>query len=264
LLAVLVVVSHYLVPPDDGLPAERAVVDSTQLAFQLLSNIVVQLSLLALFLFAVVVISQPKATDLGLPTSRRQAVRDVFLGVLTYLAAYPFVFAVYHLVAWRFGDPELHPMIQKVREHPDPLVFIVASFSAVVAAPVCEEVVFRVLLQGWLEKWEDSVIGWRRRPTSDESLEPPFGQDVAAEFQAAPPVAGVGWMPYGSLPILVSSFFFAAGHLGHSTDPFPLFALALFLGFVYQRTHRILPCIVAHAMFNLISMFVFWRMLFAE
>jgi membrane protease YdiL (CAAX protease family) len=84
------------------------------------------------------------------------------------------------------------------------------------------------------------------------------------EIAATPPQAGVGFMPYGSLPILVSSVMFASAHIGHSTDPFPLFVLALFLGFVYQRTHRIVPCIVAHALFNLISMLALWQMLFAK
>jgi membrane protease YdiL (CAAX protease family) len=50
--------------------------------------------------------------------------------------------------------------------------------------------------------------------------------------------------------------------VGHSTDPFPLFVLSLFLGFVYQRTHRILPSIILHATFNLISMVVFWQTMF--
>ena len=52
----------------------------------------------------------------------------------------------------------------------------------------------------------------------------------------------------------------ALAHFGYGPEPVPLFVLALFLGYVYQRTHRILPCIVAHALFNLFSMIVLWRM----
>ncbi len=33
-------------------------------------------------------------------------------------------------------------------------------------------------------------------------------------------------------------------------DPIPLFVLALALGALYYRTHRILPCIVVHVAFN--------------
>jgi membrane protease YdiL (CAAX protease family) len=83
-----------------------------------------------------------------------------------------------------------------------------------------------------------------------------------ADPQVLPPAAGVGGMPHGSLPILVSSMLFAWAHLGHGTDPFPLFVLSLFLGFVYQRTHCILPSIVLHAMFNLLSMLMFWLTMF--
>lgn len=72
------------------------------------------------------------------------------------------------------------------------------------------------------------------------------------------------FFPHGALPILASSMMFSWAHLGHSTDPFPLFALAIVLGFIYQRTHRILPSIVAHALFNAISMVVLWQTVFSS
>jgi membrane protease YdiL (CAAX protease family) len=34
------------------------------------------------------------------------------------------------------------------------------------------------------------------------------------------------------------------------------------LGFLYQRTHRIIPGIVAHALFNLFTMIILWRMVY--
>ena len=34
----------------------------------------------------------------------------------------------------------------------------------------------------------------------------------------------------------------------------------LLLGYVYQRTHRIVPSIVAHGLFNLLTMLTLWRM----
>ena len=39
-------------------------------------------------------------------------------------------------------------------------------------------------------------------------------------------------------------------HYGHGVSPAPLILLGVVLGYVYRQTHRVLPCIVCHAMFN--------------
>jgi membrane protease YdiL (CAAX protease family) len=66
------------------------------------------------------------------------------------------------------------------------------------------------------------------------------------------------------LPIVLSSALFALAHVGHGPDPIPLFFLALILGYIYQRTHRIVPCIVAHMLFNSLAMLVLWQMIFVN
>jgi membrane protease YdiL (CAAX protease family) len=55
------------------------------------------------------------------------------------------------------------------------------------------------------------------------------------------------------LPIGISSLLFALAHAGQGSAPVALFFLAVILGYLYQRTHRIVPCITMHAMFNLLS-----------
>ena len=59
-------------------------------------------------------------------------------------------------------------------------------------------------------------------------------------------------------PIVVSATVFAAMHVGHGPDPIPLFVLAAGLGYLYQRTHRILPCIVVHVLLNAFSVTMLW------
>jgi membrane protease YdiL (CAAX protease family) len=75
------------------------------------------------------------------------------------------------------------------------------------------------------------------------------------------PIHGLFGLPHGWVPILVSSLLFALAHFGIGPDPIPLFLLALVLGYVYQRTHRIVPCMVTHALFNSLTLIALWRML---
>jgi hypothetical protein len=59
-------------------------------------------------------------------------------------------------------------------------------------------------------------------------------------------------------PILVSAAAFSLMHLGHGYDFIPLFPLAVGLGYLYQQTHRIVPCIVVHLLLNATSLVVLW------
>ena len=61
--------------------------------------------------------------------------------------------------------------------------------------------------------------------------------------------------------IVISSFVFAVLHASNWPAPVPLFFLALILGYLYNRTHRLLPCIVVHLLFNALSVAaVMWGM----
>jgi Type II CAAX prenyl endopeptidase Rce1-like len=136
------------------------------------------------------------------------------------------------------------------------------------------------LLQGWLQKWEDARLGWRESATNEEVQMTNDECRMTNEDQAAredpppatgrpsnsfasddPPRKGLAGLPYGWLPIVISSFFFALAHFGYGWEPVPLFVLALILGYVYQRTHRIIPCMVAHALFNLVTVIKLWQMI---
>jgi hypothetical protein len=59
--------------------------------------------------------------------------------------------------------------------------------------------------------------------------------------------------PSQKLAIVVSSVVFALLHYEHGPDWIPLLLLAGGLGYLYQRTHRILPCIVVHFLVNSVS-----------
>jgi len=222
-------------------------------------------------------------SDIGVPSHSAAAWRrDLTIGVVACLAAIvPVGLANYAARAALNMPDELtkHPLVEMlIHNDPNFLVFALSTVMAVVAAPIAEEITFRLLLQGWLEKWEDRKLGWRRAPdtvlSANEHLTATEGFESTLEIaeeapavlvphdETEPPPRGVGGLPYGWTPIILSSLSFAAAHFGYGPEPIPLFVLALILGYCYQRTHRIVPCIVAHGLFNLLSMLALWRVMF--
>ena len=108
------------------------------------------------------------------------------------------------------------------------------------------------LLQGWLERAagggsDPSQLLFGGVAAESQLDSPAMSRDVESFAQTEvgnPNLAPRRW------PIFVSAAIFAAMHLSHGPDPVPLFVLALGLGYVYQRTHRLLPCIVIHFLLN--------------
>jgi membrane protease YdiL (CAAX protease family) len=259
-------------------------------AFKITALLVLQLLMAGGFFTTIAVIYGATASDIGLPRSAREGLRDFGLGIATCLAALLPVQAVQLLSMWLIGrEDELsqHPLIETLTGGggANATIMLLACLSAVVVAPICEEVTFRLLLQGWLEKWEDGNLENSETENAIVSDEVSLNglQAAANEVQqttneAGPattnssfdichssfpprPRHGMLGLPHGWMPILISSFLFGIAHFGYGPEPIPLFIFALFLGYVYQRTHRILPCIIAHGLFNLISMVALWRII---
>jgi len=230
-----------------------------------------------------VVDRQADIRDLGLPLSRHQLSLDVCRGVVACLAALlPTLLLNYVLTVLLtqvFQIDQVHPLIDQLQNEGTTAMLYVGIVSAVVAAPLFEEFTFRVLLQGWLERVEDERIDFRateRQPDpAQEDLE---GRDPPSELNGqfdAKPTSEIrplvrprhGWMPvlpHGWTPILISSVLFGLAHIGHGAAPVPLIFLGIVLGYLYQRTHRIAPCIVAHMVFNAYAMTLLWLSLKGE
>ncbi len=56
----------------------------------------------------------------------------------------------------------------------------------------------------------------------------------------------------------MSSALFALCHYGQGLAPISLFFLALVLGYLYQRTHRLWPSLVVHMLLNGGSIVILW------
>ena len=200
--------------------------------------------------------TQASWIDLGF--DRRTILADVKLGVVAFVMLAPPVYAIQAVLVQWF--PSQHPLISLLNEEAGPFIYLVTGLSAVLVAPLVEEYLFRVLLQGWLERalkslhsFQDLLLG--DFAFSDESGTP--GRELGEE--AARSTAQPSW-----LAIAISAALFAALHASHGPDPIPLFVLALGLGYLYQRTHRILPGIIVHLLLNGITLAVLFSSLGAD
>lgn len=249
---------------------------------QIVMGMLQMLLLTAVFFVIVVSLSGATLRDLGLPEYTDQLGRDIGIGAVACLAALVPVFAVQTVMINVVGEPSQHPLVQMVLRDRHPAVLALSFVAAVVVAPICEETAFRLFLQGWLEKWEDRAVtpqvldaasedseaGETRSQGDEESIEadsspcPPVPLSPCPE--SSPPSRGIFGLPYGWVPILISSVMFSMAHLGHGSDPVPLFLLAIILGYTYQRTHRIVPCIVTHMLFNLTTLIALGLTIYAS
>jgi membrane protease YdiL (CAAX protease family) len=256
--------------------ADDAHASSSELIERIARGSAQQIALLVAVMAAMIAVSRANLADLGLPKNGREFAKDVQIGVVAWLAALVPVYCVQFVLVKMIGEVEGHPLIKMVEEQANPGLFVLAFAAAVIVAPICEELMFRLVLQGWLEKWEDAQLGWRMPPAeplatevagaivSADETSVPLESDAPTEaVPLDPPATGVGGLPYGWFPIGVSSLLFALAHVGYGPDPIPLFLLAVILGYIYQRTHRILPSMVTHALFNGMSLFALWRVMSA-
>jgi membrane protease YdiL (CAAX protease family) len=213
-LPAIFMASMALIPAIAAIDAEPVRVPAvSEFTRQVAASSLTMLTLIGAISVAIALASGATDRDLGMPASGRELMADIYVGCVTWLALLAPVYGLQALVVTLAGETSQHPLIQMLVEESDPLLLITACVAAVIAAPLSEEIAFRLLFQGWLEQ------------------------------------RGTTW-----LPILVSSFLFSVAHATSGPDPVALFVLAIVLGYVYQRTHHIVPCIVAHALFNATSM----------
>lgn len=204
--------------------------------------------------------------------------RDIFIGIYAFLILAPITFGIQYLFVYVFEIESHHPLIELLKDDSTGSLFAIVTVLAVVVAPISEEYFFRVLLQGWLER----VL--RFRITHDPEVEHPSRSEVAHsgedETQGSMGVTPESESnPYSSpvpipapdrhavssvvpnassIPIVISAAVFALMHWSHGPDPAALFILAMGLGYLYQRTHRWLPCVVTHACLNGTTMLLLW------
>jgi membrane protease YdiL (CAAX protease family) len=168
-------------------------------------------------------------------------------------------------------DPRIHPVVKTLQESKDMQFFAYSCISVIILSPLYEEIICRRILQGWLQavfarqgSGNDTLPSERvLLQIQDGETEDEFKLRVKDSLQRAdilddpsdpPPPRPTCWAS-----ILLSSFFFAILHLGAGwASVISLFLFAIGLGLVYQRTGRLVPCIVMHMALNAFTMLMLY------
>ncbi len=233
---------------------------------------------LVLFPLTLRLTSGARLADFGL--GRRPDAIDIWRGAVGCLLMVPIVYGLLTLLT-RIWEPQRHPLEEMVKANPTGSIALIAFVSGVVLAPAAEELLFRGILQGWLER---ACSGLARKPRgfTDEfdllghgpgepapivleeivvsapgeprtvwsaplaSLAPP-----AMPPPAAPRSRQGGLMRV--LPNVVTSLLFAGLHSSQWPAPIPLFFLSLAMGELYRRTGGLVAPFTLHATFNGLS-----------
>jgi membrane protease YdiL (CAAX protease family) len=263
--------------PETGIAAGRILIRLTPEEALIVSSTAASLVILAIGLSLISFRTGAAPRDFG--WSHRDAGIDLKMGLIAFVMLAPPVYALQGLLV-SFWQESKHPLVEMFKEEPSAGFFAILFVSAAIVAPLFEEIVFRVLLQGLLEKvfsparaanqptaelqsgvstppnnFDGDIVPLQRLDDNPYASPQAGGHELAAakSLEAVEQDRGVSW-----LPVIITSAIFAALHYSHGPDWIPLFFLAMGLGYLYQRTHRLLPSLVVHALLNAISMWGLW------
>jgi|GEM_PF-1293590 len=174
-----------------------------------------------------------------------------------------------------------HPTMDMISPDSSLLSIVSAWWMAIIVAPVSEEILFRVVLLGWLIRcfanphdFIGGFIGGQRNPPTDDSAGERIASVDYSEGIDSEGVDSADRYPYHSsssasfsneeikhdktwAPVLIVALLFAVVHIGQGPAPIPIFFLGLGLCYMYRQTESVVPCIVTHFLLNTFSMTVF-------
>jgi membrane protease YdiL (CAAX protease family) len=219
--------------------------------------------------------SRANLRDLGLavPGLRRNLMR----GLGAHILVTPVVYAV-QFAAVKIWPKNEHPVEQLLQTGVSRSTAALIMISTVVVAPVCEELLFRGLILGWLHKvfrTNAAKVAAEAAPmaVSDDPdlmarpshvavdpsiLDPaetgePAGATRPLRLRRGPLAAPARWRLAPVLPNLLTSLAFASLHAAQWPAPVPLFLLSLVLGYLYERTGSLVAPVTLHALLNATS-----------
>jgi membrane protease YdiL (CAAX protease family) len=223
--------------------------------------------------------SQTRAHDLGLALDRPR--ESIALAGMVWLALTPLVFGINFLASWGYFEltstkPEAHPLQQLAEQSPSLMDVILIAVSALVVAPVWEELMFRGVVQSWLadKEWGGhlamglaALIGIGAAISGLHDLEDINLRDALAKLSTVffvlvmfPAYLVIDrclrrWIPDGKAvrAIYGTALSFGMVHSFAWPTPIPLFFLGLGLGFLAYRTQTLFAPIFLHFLFNAVA-----------
>lgn len=220
--------------------------------------------------------SRTRPDQLGLTT--RRLGRNVLAGLASWLILSPPVFGIFRLLRYLSSQSgehtvEQHALETIARQQLFPAEWVMLFFSAMAAAPIVEELIFRGVLQPWLaaRRWGGHaamfgalvlaiVFRWQQwRDAWTEGIPSLLTAATPALFVLAllPLYFLVYWSSRTPLdPALFgTSLLFAYIHATVWPTPAPLFVLSLGLGVLAYRSGSLVGPIILHGLFNGVSCF---------
>ncbi len=217
--------------------------------------------------------------------------RQLQIGVIATLAVLPIVYLMMAAVSIGLDTAYKHPLLDEIRASATLGSYLLGVLTAVLLAPLAEEFLFRVILQGWLQAIPFSspqqiIIGANYNQRRDELQ----SQVILADIIASPPSNQDFYEQATSLPIspteaeksleieppqlvspgkpdetalkhippvwpaIVTGILFGLAHWGYGLSFIPLIALGIVLGLIYRSTNSIWPCLLMHMALNGTSM----------
>jgi len=229
------------------LPDSRKIKEVTlaELRIEVIEGIAIRLFMVVVGLSTIALRTGARLGDLGFIWQR--LVFDTRSGLVGFIMVAPPVYALQGVLVF-FWKESKHPIIEMFKAEPDARLFGLLVVSAAIVAPLFEEFIFRVLVQGFLEKM------WSAGGDIQAMLLGDIHSSAPQSSELQPPLRGLA----SFLPIAITSAIFALLHVAHGPDWIPLFFLSLGLGYLYQRTHSVVPSLVVHALLNAMSMWGVW------
>ena len=193
--------------------------------------------------------SRARLRDLGL--ERAGFGRNILIGTVAFLTVTPCVYLIF-FVALHFYSSSQHPLMEMLAEEMSPGKVALALLSAVVLAPISEELLFRGVLQGWLTRLFARADG-PDQPSEPEQPRSPYEAEPDSPAPPAQPKRRSRRRAASMIPVVVTSALFAAVHAPQMPAPIALFFLSFALGTLCQRTGSLIPSITLHSLFNALS-----------
>ncbi len=202
--------------------------------------------------------------DFGL--SRERLGGQLGLGFGAGFFVVPIIYLVQAL-AGLIWSPNQHELSVMLERQFSPAAAVLGAVTAVILAPILEEMLFRSILQRWLiALFDDLIQAIQGAPTTASETDPTptraAGYLAPTQIEPAEDAtreAGNGLAPPATAPaaamlgIALTSFLFGIVHAPQWPAPVPLFLFAAAIGLVYQRTGSLIAAICMHATLNGIS-----------